>query len=425
MSEFPKISVADLVSSCYVDYGRYVNWMRAIPAIDGLKPSQRRVLLATRSEASQMTKTAGVVGEVIKTWHPHGSASIEPVVSDFVRRGLIYGQGNHGAKLLEDMDEAAPRYTEVQHKKELESILFKLMGYAPHFDNEMNTREPEFLITPIPIALLFGTSGIGVGVNTRIPAFTYASLLAAYRKNNPQLLESAYGYKLIKDKSQLDKLWTEGTGRLTLKFEVDHRWSDDDQCMVNTIIGSGALIKPRISTLDPLLDEDRIFIRNESKSKIKLVVGRTKGTRAVSDEKLFELCNDISVHTRPYAIRVNVFGQVKTIGIKDWLDVSINLFKSKFALWQADELKDLDFKMLVAQNIVPVATMVFDNKTEAEIVEALGVDAEVVAGVCRKSIGTLRRDDFTAEITALQKQIDAIKNATADDILDSGSALLP
>lgn len=424
MSQFPTISVADLVSSCYVDYGRYVNWMRAIPAIDGLKPSQRRVLLATRTEAANMTKTAGVVGEVIKTWHPHGSASIEPVVSDFVRRGLINGQGNHGAKLLEDLEEAAPRYTEVQHKKELEGLLFKLMEYAPHFDNEMNTREPEFLVTPIPIALLFGTSGIGVGVNTRIPAFTYESMLAAYRANNPQLLESAYGYKLIKDKSQLDKLWTEGTGRLTLKFEVDHRWSDDDQCMVSTITGSGALIKPRISNFDTLLEEDRIFIRNESKKNIKLTVGRTKGTRAVSDEKVFEMCNDISVHTRPYAIRVNVFGKVRTIGIKDWLDVSIGLFRSKFAEWQKDQVKDLEFKKKVAENIVPVAKLLFAEKTEAEIVETLGIEPEVVAGVFRKSIGTLRREDFTAEIAAMQKQIDDVNAMTADEIIDTGVGVL-
>lgn len=416
--------IASVVSECYVDYGRYVNWMRAIPSIDGLKPSQRRVLLATRDEAGQMTKTAGVVGEVIKKWHPHGSASIEPVVSDFVRRGLIKGQGNHGAKLLEFMEEAAPRYTEVQHKSELDDLLFKLMEYAPSFENEMGTKEPEFLITPIPIALLFGTSGIGVGVNTRIPAFTYESLLNAYRKNNPDLLESAYGYKIVHSKSQLKELWETGRGRLTLKFDVDHHWSDDDGCMVNSIIGSGALITPRIGSLDTLLEEDRVFIRNESKSKIKLTVGRTKGTRAVSDQDLFDICNDISTHTRPYAIRVNIFNQIKTIGIRDWLDVSIGLFKAKFEDWKRDQLKDIEFRILVAENIPAVAKLLQEDKDNEEIARELNISEDVVVSVCRKSLSTLRRSDFTSEIESLKKQHSKINNSTPDEIIESGVGLI-
>lgn len=418
------IDIASLVADCYVDYGRYVNWMRAIPSIDGLKPSQRRVLLATRTEAKEMTKTAGVVGEVIKRWHPHGSASVEPVVSDFVRRGLIKGQGNHGAKLLEYLPEAAPRYTEVQNKPELNDILFKLMGYAPSFENELGTTEPEYLITPIPIALLHGTSGIGVGVNTRIPAFTFKSLLAAYKADNPLLLESAYGYKIIPDKSDLHKLWTKGEGRLTLKMDVDYGWSDDDNCHVTTITGSGAIFTPRIANLDQLLDEDRVFIRNESKSKIKLVIGRTKGTRAVSDDEVFNMCEDIATYTRAYGIRVNVFNKIRTLSIKDWLDVSIGLFNSTFEKWKSDQIKSVEHKIEVYRHIPQVAALLLEDKSNEEIMKTLNISEDIVKDVLGRSLRVLRRTDFNSEISSLTDKVAELNKATSEDILNDGLSVL-
>lgn len=417
-------NIASIVSDCYTEYGRYVNWMRAIPAIDGLKPSQRRVLLAVRTEAKQMTKTAGVGGEVVKKWHPHGDASIYPVISDFVRRGLIKGQGNHGAKLLEFLPEAAPRYTEVQHRPEIEEVLFKLMEYAPNFENEMGTTEPEFLITPVPIALLHGTSGIGVGVNTRIPAFTFKSLVAAYKANNPRLLESAYGYKIIPDKSDLDKLWTTGNGRVTLKMDVDFGWNADDNTNVTTIYGSGALFTPRIANLDQLLEDDRVFIRNESKKNIKLVVGRTKGTRAISDEELFNQCNELATHTRSYGIRVNIFNQIRTIGIKDWLDITFNMFRSTFTKWQADQIANVEHKIEVFKQIPPVAKLLMEDKSNEDIASQLNISVDVVNSVCQRSLRVLRRSDFNSEIQSLTNQVEELKKATADQIIDLGTTTL-
>lgn len=91
---YSEVPIGTLVADNYFEYGKYVNWFRAIPAIDGLKPVYRRILLAANDVASdKLVKTAKLSGEVIGNWHPHGSASVEPVISYLVRRGLLIGQG--------------------------------------------------------------------------------------------------------------------------------------------------------------------------------------------------------------------------------------------------------------------------------------------------------------------------------------------
>lgn len=411
-------SVKSLVEKNYLEFGKYINWFRAIPSIDGLKPVQRRVLIAARSYKS-MSKTVSLVGDVIKKWHPHGDASVVSVVSDLVRKGLLEGQGNHGINLMEKLPPAAPRYTEVCGKHTIDEIMFKLVGYAPHFENEMGYSEPEYLILPVPVALVYGTFGIGLGVSTRIPAFTYKSLLEAYKYNDPNRLKSQYGYNIVG--GDLKSLWNDGVGSLSLSATVNKIWSNDDNTHVSTIECSGDLFSPRISVFDNYINSDRIMIRDESDEKIKLIVARTKGTKLIGDNEVFDLCKTVSVWNRRYDIKVNVFGKVKRIGIKDWLDVTINLYDKMYNQWKIDETSRLNDKIIEYNTIPKVVPLLTADKLDDEIKAILNISQELLNKIKSRPLSILRKSDLSANITEINNKITAISKATANYLINSTS----
>lgn len=417
---YSEVPIGTLVADNYFEYGKYVNWFRAIPAIDGLKPVYRRILLAANDVASdKLVKTAKLSGEVIGNWHPHGSASVEPVISYLVRRGLLIGQGNHGADLLEYIQPAAPRYTEVKYdSKKFHDLLFKLVNYAPHSENEIGNQEPEYLITPVPILLMYGTFGIGLGVTTRIPALSFKSLLAAYNTNDPTKLESTYGYRIVK--ADWNDLWNTGRGRMTLQYRISTEYSKEDDCKVTIIEGSGELFKPELSKLESWMDMGRIFIRNESNAdNIRLVIGRNKNIRIISDEDLFQLCLKSATVTKLYDIKVNIFGKIKRISIKDWLDVTMGLYAQSLDKWKADQIAKFTTKIDELKILPEVVKLLNNDKSNEEISKSLNVPISLVNGVTSRSLSILRKSNFDSEIDSLKKKIASITVVTLDSILTS------
>src|SRR6195256_4627308 len=116
------INVADEVSRSFLDYSMSVIISRALPdARDGLKPSQRRILLAMHdlglSPGASTTKCAAIVGETMKRYHPHGNEVIYPTLVRMgqewnLRHRLVHPQGNFGS--IQGQPPAAMRYTEAK-----------------------------------------------------------------------------------------------------------------------------------------------------------------------------------------------------------------------------------------------------------------------------------------------------------------------
>src|ERR1700683_3718898 len=114
-----KINVADEIKNSFLDYSMSVIISRALPDVrDGLKPSQRRILVAMAdlglNPGSSTSKCAGIVGETMKRYHPHGDASIYPTLVRMAQRWamrhtLIHSQGNFGS--IQGLPPAAMRYT--------------------------------------------------------------------------------------------------------------------------------------------------------------------------------------------------------------------------------------------------------------------------------------------------------------------------
>ncbi|MCA9861509.1 MAG: DNA gyrase subunit A, partial [Thermomicrobiales bacterium] len=163
----------------YLDYAMSVIVQRALPdARDGLKPVHRRVLYAMAEMGmrsnTRYRKSAGVVGEVLKNYHPHGDASVYDTLvrlaQDFnMRYPLVDGQGNFGS--VDGDGAASMRYTEARLTAISDEILADLdkntVDFMPNYD--ASTEEPKVMPGRLPNLLLNGSSGIAVGMATNIP----------------------------------------------------------------------------------------------------------------------------------------------------------------------------------------------------------------------------------------------------------------
>src|SRR5688500_1718912 len=168
------IGTAAFAERSYLTYAMSVVRGRAIPNIeDGQKPVQRRILYAMHElglrAGVQHTKSARIVGEVLGKYHPHGDAStydaLVRMAQDFsLRYPLIDGQGNFGTQ---DGDPAAAyRYTEARLTPMADLLLSEIdqdtVDFAPNYDGRL--QEPKLLPARLPMLLLNGASGVGVGM---------------------------------------------------------------------------------------------------------------------------------------------------------------------------------------------------------------------------------------------------------------------
>jgi len=165
---------------------------RALPDVrDGLKPVQRRILYAMREMGmtpdKQHRKSAGVIGEVLKSFHPHGDSSVYDALvrmaQDFsLRYPLIDGHGNFGS--IDPNPPAAYRYTEARLGRPSMDLLADIdkdtVDFVPNFDGQ--TEEPVVLPGRLPQLLINGSSGIAVGMATNIPPHNVGEICDAIVK---------------------------------------------------------------------------------------------------------------------------------------------------------------------------------------------------------------------------------------------------
>ncbi|KAB2772040.1 MULTISPECIES: DNA gyrase subunit A [Brucella] len=173
------ISIIEEMQRSYLDYAMSVIVSRALPDVrDGLKPVHRRILHAMNemnlAYNRPYRKSAGVVGEVMGKYHPHGDASIYDALvrmaQDFsMRDPLVDGQGNFGS--IDGDPPAAMRYTECRLEKLTESILSDIDKDTVDFQDNYDGREQEPVVMParFPNLLVNGSGGIAVGMATNIP----------------------------------------------------------------------------------------------------------------------------------------------------------------------------------------------------------------------------------------------------------------
>lgn len=183
------LDIADELRDSYLTYAMSVIVSRALPdARDGLKPSQRRILVAMNDlglgPTSATSKCAGIVGETMKRYHPHGEQVIYPTLvrmaQDWnMRHRLVHSQGNFGS--IAGLPPAAMRYTEARltpvAAEMLEDLESETVDFIDNYDGKY--REPLVLPSRFPNLLVNGSDGIAVGMATEIPPHNLAEVCDA------------------------------------------------------------------------------------------------------------------------------------------------------------------------------------------------------------------------------------------------------
>jgi DNA gyrase subunit A len=299
------VNIEEEMRRSYLDYSMSVIIGRALPDVrDGLKPVHRRILYAMYDmnllHNRKHSKCAGVVGELLKKYHPHGDSAVYDALVRLaqpwsLRYPLIDGQGNFGS--VDGDPPAAYRYTECRMTRIAEEMLADIdkdaVDFAPNFDEQ--TSEPTVLPTRIPNLLINGSNGIAVGMATNIPPHNLTEIVDATITlvNNPhtplpEILKIVKGPDfptagIIHGKSGIQEAYTNGRGRFMMRARAAiENITKERQAIVVTEIPyqvNKARLVERIAQLvnDKVID-DVSDIRDESdRDGMRIVVELKRG----------------------------------------------------------------------------------------------------------------------------------------------------
>lgn len=317
------VGVCETVKTCYWTYGISVNTNRALPSIyDGLKPVQRRLLLALNRMPSGLHNATSVVGNTINYYHARGSSGVEGAIGTMINKykPLLSGKGNFGRyrSLSGSQPGAAMRYVKVGASPLFESMYGQSIQYAPTFLNENDYQESEYLPTMIPYCLICGADGIGVGCATKIPHCNTQDLLNVAKLILQGKDKKAQSYKVrpipdggignleITDE-QLEKFNSLGECQVKVSADIEQVWDEEEGRTAYVITNFPENVNPAkiLISLRTELDEKLVYIRDESDKTLRIVVGREKRIKRITDEELFhklQRCTSVKCSYRNYVV---------------------------------------------------------------------------------------------------------------------------
>ena len=265
----------------YIDYAMSVIVSRALPDVrDGLKPVHRRILYAMMSSGlrsnTKHRKSMSVVGEVLKSYHPHGDTavyeSLVRMAQDFnMRYTLVDGQGNFGS--IDGDGAAAARYTECRLSKVGDEMLRDIEKNTVNFvDNyDGTTQEPTVLPAPLPQLLLNGSLGIAVGMATNIPPHNLSEVVDALvhvldhpKAETEDLFEFVQGPDfptggIIYDQKEIISAYSQGKGSILMRGTADIvEKKDGSEQIVITEIPYQVLKSTLVEEMANLVSEKKI-----------------------------------------------------------------------------------------------------------------------------------------------------------------------
>jgi DNA gyrase subunit A len=285
------VNIEEEMRRSYLDYSMSVIIGRALPDVrDGLKPVHRRILYAMHDMGvlhnRKHMKCAGVVGECLKKYHPHGDSAVYDAMVRLaqpwsLRYPLIDGQGNFGS--VDGDPPAAYRYTESRLTEIAEELLSDIdkdtVDFVANFDD--TTVEPMVLPTRIPNLLVNGSNGIAVGMATNIPPHNLTEIVDACITlvNNPHatladLLKHVQGPDFptagfIYGRSGIMEAYRTGRGRFMMraKAAIEHLTKDKDAIIVTEIpyqVNKAKLIERIAELVNNKVIDDISDVRDES-----------------------------------------------------------------------------------------------------------------------------------------------------------------
>ena len=319
--------VSDTLEKNYMPYAMSVIYSRALPEIDGFKPSHRKLLYTMYKKGllhGSRTKSANVVGETMKL-NPHGDQAIYDTMvrmsrgNEALLHPYVDSKGNFGKRYSRDMASAAPRYTEVRLAKICEELFRDIdkntVDFMDNYDGTM--KEPVLFPVTFPTILVNSTQGVAVGMATNICSFNLAEICEATCAyiDNPEvnLLDyikdpdfSTGGIAIYKQKDMENIL---ENGRGSIKIRSKYRFDKQNSCIEIYEI-------PYTTTLEAIIDKIVDLVKS---NKVKEITD----VRDESDKGGLKITLDIKKNTDPEALMNKLYSM--QVPIQDSFSCNFNV----------------------------------------------------------------------------------------------------
>lgn len=443
--------ITDTLEKNYMPYAMSVIVSRALPEIDGFKPSHRKLLYTMYKMGlltGPKTKSANIVGQTMKL-NPHGDAAIYETMVRLARgnEALLHpyvdSKGNFGKAYSRDMAYAASRYTEAK----LDPICNELfrdidkdtVDFVPNYDNE--TVEPTLLPATFPSVLVNSNVGIAVSMASAVCSFNLAEIcettIALIRNPEHNILTTLKGPDfsgggfMLYDEDELEKIYR--TGRGSVKVRSRYQFDKEANCIEVVQIPPTTTVEAIMDKIIELIKAGKIreisYIRDETDiNGLKLAIDIKRG---VDPDKLMKKLFKMTPLQDNYSCNFNILisGSPKVMGVYEILDEWIAFRRecikrrTYFELTKKKErlhlLKGLQ-KILL--DIDKAIRIVRETEEEVEVVPNLmigfGIDevqAEYVAEIKLRHLNKEYILKRTADIEGLEKDIAEMEDILKDD----------
>lgn len=443
--------ITDTIESNYMPYAMSVIVSRALPEIDGFKPSHRKLLYTMYKMGlltGQKTKSANVVGQTMKL-NPHGDAAIyETLVrlsrgNEALLHPYVDSKGNFGKAYSRDMAYAASRYTEVK----LEPICNELfrdidkdtVDFVPNYDNTMT--EPTLFPTTFPSVLVNSNVGIAVSMASNVCSFNISEIcdttVSLIKNPEHDIISTLKGPDfsgggfIIYDENELQKVYD--TGRGSIKVRSKYNFDKEAGCIEITEIPPTTTVEAIMDKIVEHIKSGKIkeisYIRDETDiSGLKLAIDIKRG---VDPDKLMQKLYRTTPLQDSYPCNFNILigGTPRVMGVREILEewtafrkecvkrrVYFDLAKKK------DKLHLLKGLEKILLDIDKAIKIVRETEEEADVVPNLmigfGIDeiqAEYVAEIKLRHLNKEYILKRTGEIEQLEKDIAEMQDILANE----------
>ena len=444
--------ITDTLKTNYMPYAMSVILSRAIPEIDGLKPSHRK-LLYTMYNMGLLTggtiKSANIVGRTMQL-NPHGDASIYDTMVRLSRGNetLLYpyveSKGNFGKAYSKNMMYAASRYTEAK----LAPICNELFGdinkdtvdFVDNYDNTM--KEPRLLPVTFPSVLCNVTTGIAVGMASSIASFNIKEVCettVALMKNDEHIISDTLiapdfvgGGYIIYDKDELNKIYE--TGRGSVKVRAKYSYDKSANCIDITQIPPTTTSEAIIDKIIDLVKGNKIKeisdIRDETDLKgLKITIDLKRG---VDEDKLMARLYKMTTLEDSFSCNFNVLinGKPGVRSVKEllneWIKFRLTCITRRvnFSLTKKrNQLHLLKGLSKILLDIDKAVKIVRETESEADVVPNLmigfGIDeiqAEYVAEIKLRHLNREYILKRISDIEALENEIAELEKILSSEV---------
>lgn len=434
----------------YMPYAMSVILSRAIPEIDGFKPSHRKLLYTMYKMGllnGARTKSANIVGATMKL-NPHGDSAIYDTMVRLSRgyEALLHpyvdSKGNFGKFYSRDMAWAASRYTEAKLDKICNELFRDIdkdtVDFVDNYDNTM--KEPSLLPVAFPSVLVNTNTGIAVGMASNICSFNLKEICettaALIRDPNHDVMQTLPapdfigGCQIIYDENALRQVYETGKGgiKLRARYQYDKSANCIDVLSIPSTTTCEVIIEKIIDLVKTGKIKDIADVRDETGiDGLKITIDLKRG---VDPDRLMAKLYRFTTLEDSFSCNFNVLigGVPRVLGVKalleEWIAFRIECVRRRTYFdrnKKAEKLHLLKGLEAILLDIDKAVKIVRETDEEAEVVPNLmigfGIDEVQAEYVAEIKLRHLNREYIlkrTAEIEALEKEI-----AELDEILKS------